>query len=63
MNANIRKLFLVRIGVMLWAIWLSQNNVVFDKIYVLTCMQIIYRGTHWNREWSAFQKKKERQFL
>jgi hypothetical protein len=38
MNANIRKLFLLGIGTMLWAIWLSRSDVVFDKsLFQLVC--------------------------
>jgi hypothetical protein len=45
------------------AIWLNRNGVIFDKSSVSTCMQVIYRGTYWTREWSAFQKEGERQLL
>jgi hypothetical protein len=30
-----RQLFLVGIGVMLWVIWLSHNDIVFDKNLIL----------------------------
>jgi hypothetical protein len=49
MNAGKRKFFLVGIGAMLWVIWLSQNDIEFDKTPVLPFMQVIYRGTHWTR--------------
>jgi hypothetical protein len=32
MNTYMRKLFLVGTGVILWAIWLSRNDISFDKI-------------------------------
>jgi hypothetical protein len=31
MNGGMRKLLLVGIGIMLWAVWLSRNDIVFDK--------------------------------
>jgi hypothetical protein len=46
MNPRDRKIFLVDIGAMLWAIWLSPNDVVFDKIPIYSSMQVIFRGTH-----------------
>jgi hypothetical protein len=31
MNGGMRKIFLVGIGSMLWAIWLSWNDIALDK--------------------------------
>jgi hypothetical protein len=62
-NGNMRKLILVGIGAILWGIWLSRNNVVFDKSLVLSYMQVIYGATHWTRTWSLFQKEEEHQKL
>jgi hypothetical protein len=33
MNSRDRKIFLVGIGAMLWAIWLSHNDVVFRRTH------------------------------
>jgi hypothetical protein len=38
MNKNDRHIFLVGIGVMLWTIWLSCNDIVFDKISISSSM-------------------------
>jgi hypothetical protein len=57
MNSRDRQIFLVGIGAMLWAIWLSHNDVVFYKIPISFSMQVIFRGTYWTRTWSEFQKK------
>jgi hypothetical protein len=43
-----------------WAMWLSQNNVGFDKVRVLNPMQVIFHGTHWTRRWSLLQKEEHR---
>jgi hypothetical protein len=45
MNSRDRK-FLVGIGAMLWAICLSRNDAVFDKIPIYSSMHVIFRGTH-----------------
>jgi hypothetical protein len=58
-----RKLFLVGIDAILWGIWLSRNDVVFDKNPVLSYMQVIYRAMHWTRTRSLFQKEEECQQL
>jgi hypothetical protein len=62
-NGNMRKLILVGIGAILWGIWLSRNDVVFDKRQVLSYMQVIYRATHWTKTWAIFQKEEDRQKL
>jgi hypothetical protein len=54
MQGGMRKLLLVGIGAILWAIWLSQNDIAFDKLPVFSHMQVIYRDTHWARMWSLF---------
>jgi hypothetical protein len=46
MKSNLRNLFLVGIGPLLWAIWLSQNDIIFDKSLGFSYMQVIFRGTH-----------------
>jgi len=32
-----------------WAIWLSRNDIVFDRSPSKTYMQVLYRGIHWLR--------------
>jgi hypothetical protein len=56
MNSKERQIFLVGIGVMLWAIWLSRNDVVFNKVSISSSMQVIFQGTYWTRTWTNFQK-------
>jgi hypothetical protein len=63
MQVGIRKLLLVGIGVILWVICLSRNDIVVDKSSVLSHMQVIYGGTHCVRMWSLFQKEEERKML
>ena len=41
---------------MCWAIWLSRNDVVFDKSPTKTYLQILYRGTQWLRFWTQLQR-------
>ena len=48
---------------MCWAIWLSRNDLVFDKDVVPSYMQVIFRGTHWTRFWSLLQQEEDRPVL
>jgi hypothetical protein len=63
MNGKDRKLLLVRMGAMFWSIWLSQNNIVFNKTLISSYMQVIFRATYWTRTWSVFQKEEHQVFL
>jgi hypothetical protein len=56
-NGGMRKLILVGIGIILWGVWLSRNNVSFDKKPVLPYIKVIYRATHWVWTWSLFQEE------
>jgi hypothetical protein len=60
MSSRNRQIFLVDIGAMLWAMWLSCNDVVFNKVAISSSMQVIFRGTHWTRTWANFQKNQAR---
>jgi hypothetical protein len=63
MNSRDRKIFLLGIGAMLWAIWLSCNDVVFDKIPISSSTQVLFKGTQWTRTWSEFQKEEKKKTL
>jgi hypothetical protein len=47
MNDKDRKLLLVGVGAMFWTIWLSQNDIVFNKTPIYSCMQVVFRMTYW----------------
>jgi hypothetical protein len=32
---------------MLWAIWTSQNGVIFNNAIVMSPMHVIYKSTYW----------------
>jgi hypothetical protein len=63
MSSSNRQIFLVGIGAMLWAMWLSRNDVVFSKVAISSSMQVIFRGTHWTRTWAKFQKESSKKVL
>jgi hypothetical protein len=63
MNSSNMQIFLVGTGAILWAIWLSHNAVVFNKVSISSSMQVIFRGTHRTRTWANFQKEAKRKTL
>ena len=42
-----------------WAIWLSRNDIVFNKDISPTYLQVLFRGTYWVRFWAQLQKLEE----
>ncbi len=46
-DKKMSKLILVGASAICWAIWLSRNNIVFDKSPSFSYMQVIFRATHW----------------
>jgi hypothetical protein len=39
-----------------WAIWITRNEVIFDKCRPKSFLQVLFRGTHWLRQWARLQR-------
>ena len=53
----------IRVGAcaLLWAIWNTRNDFVFNKSKTNSFLQVIPRATHWIRMWSYLQPEELRQ--
>ena len=51
-----RKLILIGASSICWALWLSRNDLVFNKSPSISYMQVIFRATHWLRFWAQLQR-------
>jgi hypothetical protein len=58
-SARTRSKILVGATAICWAIWLTRNDVVFDKSPIKSYMQVLFRGTYWCRFWALLQKREE----
>jgi hypothetical protein len=58
-----KSLILVDASAICWGIWLTWNNMIFDKTVALSYLQVIFRGTYWTRTWSLLQKEEDRQII
>ena len=56
---HFRELLLVGMAAMCWSIWLSRNDLVFEKKQSTSYLQVLFRGTYWCRQWTLLQKKHE----
>jgi hypothetical protein len=59
-NRKLKAQVLVGASVICWALWLTRNNIVFDRVLVPSFLQAIFGGTYWIRSWSLLQKEEDR---
>jgi hypothetical protein len=41
---------------LLWAPWISRNEIVFDERKPKSLLQVLFKGTHWPRQWTNLQR-------
>jgi hypothetical protein len=49
-------LLLTAVPALCWTIWLTRNEVVFNKCRPETFLQVLFKGTHWLRQWARLQR-------
>jgi len=49
-------LLLTAAAALCWTIWLTRNKVIFDKCRPKSFLQVLFRGTHWLRQWTNLQR-------
>ena len=52
-------LLLTEAAAFCWAIWITRNDMVFDKVQSKTLLQVLFRGTYWLRFWTLLQRSDE----
>ena len=62
-NRKLKSKILVGASAICWVIWLTRNDIVFDKVLAPSYLQVIFRGTYWIRFWSLLQKEEDRQMM
>jgi len=55
-GSNHNHLLLTGAAAFCWAIWITRNDVVFDKGHPKTFLQVLFRGTYWLRFWALLQR-------
>ena len=53
-------LLLTAASTLCWAVWITRNEVVFDKCRPKSLLQLLFRGTHWLRQWARLQRCDDR---
>jgi len=49
-------LLLTAASALCWAVWITRNEVVFDKCKPKFFLQVLFRGTHCLRQWARLQR-------
>ena len=59
-SPKLRNQVLVGAAALCWAVWLCRNDVVFNGKIPNSYLHVIFRRTHWTREWAALSKEEEK---
>jgi hypothetical protein len=59
MPSKTKHLIISGVAAICWAIWISRNDLVFDKTPMLTYLQVLFRATHWFRTWADLHKQEK----
>jgi len=59
MGGKLRQQLLAGASAFCWAIWLSRNDVVFNKSPIKYFLQVLYRGTNWLLLWSQLERNEQ----
>jgi hypothetical protein len=51
-DRKLKSQILVGASAIYWTIWLTRNDIVFDKVATPSYLQAIFRRTYWTRFWS-----------
>ena len=54
-NKKVKKLILVGASAIYWALWLSRNDIGFDKTLSKSYLQVLFRETYWLRGWARLE--------
>jgi len=58
-NRKLKSQIIVGASALCWTVWLTRNDIVFNKIVAPSYLQAIFRGPYWTRFWSLLQKEEE----
>jgi hypothetical protein len=52
LDDNIKKITMVGVAALCWAIWRCRNDIIFNKIKYYSFMQATFRRIYWLRFWT-----------
>jgi hypothetical protein len=58
-----RSLVVIGVAALCWAIWISRNELVFNKSQYVSILQVIFRGVFWIRSWAILSNDNGRNIV
>jgi hypothetical protein len=58
-GTKVKRFLLAGASVLVWAIWLSRNEIVFNKASQKSFIHVLFKATYWFRPWSQLEKHDE----
>jgi hypothetical protein len=58
-NKKQNTLLLTTAAALFWTVWLTRNELVFDNYGPKSFLQVLFRGTHWLRQWAKLQRHED----
>jgi hypothetical protein len=55
-DKKLKNLALLGVATICWSLWLSRNDLVFQKKFNMSPLQVIFTTTHWLRSWVVLQR-------
>jgi hypothetical protein len=55
-NKKYNLLLLTTASALCWEVWITRNEVVFDKCRPKSFLHVFFRETHWLRQWARLQR-------
>ena len=57
-NRKLKSQIFVGASAICWVIWLTRNDIVFDKVVAPSYLQAIFMGTYWTRSGPCCRRKR-----
>jgi hypothetical protein len=62
-HLKVKNLIITGVAALCWAIWISRNDLVFNKTPMVTYLQVLFRATHWLRFWGYLQRVEDQEII
>jgi hypothetical protein len=62
-HLKVKNLIITGVAALCWAIWISRNDLVFNKTPMVTYLQVLFRATHWLRFWRYLQRVEDQEII
>jgi hypothetical protein len=62
-HLKVKNLIITGVAALCCAIWISRNDLVFNKTSMITYLQVLFRATHLLRFWGYLQEVEDQEII